>query len=79
MSSPLVLFYRSSSPHQVPDLHPHAVGSEEYYMDIVVAEVMAIVYEPTLFTLHDGIVRCLGIMCVKAGLQTVRCVAVKIS
>lgn len=54
-----------------PDLHPHAVGSEEYYMDIVVGEVMTMVYEPSLSNLHDHIVRCLGIMCTKAGLQAV--------
>ena len=47
----------------------HAVGSEEYFMDLVVSELMAIAYDSSLIHIHVHVIRSCGILVVKAGVK----------
>ena len=49
----------------------HAVGTEDFYQELVVSELLTIAYEPSLSHIHDKVIRSYAIMVVKSGLKFV--------
>ena len=49
----------------------HPVGTEDFYQELVVNELLAIAYEPSLSHIHDKVIRSYAIMVVKSGLKFV--------
>ena len=53
------------------DAHTHPVGTEEYFQDLAIRELLAVAYNPALSDMHDYLIRSMGIICVKSGLKVV--------
>lgn len=53
------------------DLQPHPIGSEDYYMDIVIQELINLTHSSSVSKYRDRLVRCYSIIVVKSGASAV--------